>query len=62
MRPHVKLRGMTRVEDVRAAVEAGVTVRITVLVAHRDRRVMPSALDGFRDRCCCAGAGGVRDC
>lgn len=45
MRPHVKLCGMTRVEDVRAAVEAGADYVGFVLVASSRRRVMPSALD-----------------
>jgi phosphoribosylanthranilate isomerase len=45
MRPHVKLCGMTRVEDVRAAVEAGADFVGFVLVASSRRRVLPSALD-----------------
>ncbi len=45
MRPRVKLCGMTRVEDVRAAVEAGADYVGFVLVASSRRRVMPLALD-----------------
>ena len=44
MRPRVKLCGMTRVEDVRAAVVAGADYVGFVLVESSRRRVMPSAL------------------
>ncbi|NMA48008.1 MAG: phosphoribosylanthranilate isomerase [Lentisphaerae bacterium] len=44
MRPRVKLCGMTRVEDVRAAVAAGADYVGFVLVESSRRRVMPSVL------------------
>ena len=44
MRPRVKLCGMTRVEDVCAAVAAGADYVGFVLVESSRRRVMPSAL------------------